>query len=174
MFSRFGLIRVLARVQALALLLFANAASAEDKEPFAMLELGAAAEWGLNGGGSSFGPSAAVEFPVIKNWLEIETGVQTLFSRRQTEWDTNVIFRKPFDLSPPVEFGPGIGPVWIHTVSGGRITDAIGAEVVAHFTFWPTPDRNFGWVLEPSYTYSFGSGHEQSFGMSASLVIPFK
>ena len=80
MFKCFGLIRVLARGQALALLLFANAASAEDKEPFAMLELGAAAEWGLNGGGSSFGPSAAVEFPVIKNWLEIETGVQTLFS----------------------------------------------------------------------------------------------
>jgi hypothetical protein len=61
-----------------------------------MLELGAAAEWGLNGGGSSFGPSAAVEFPVIKNWLEIETGVQTLFSRRQTEWDTDFIFKKPF------------------------------------------------------------------------------
>jgi len=32
MFKRFGLIRVLARGRALALLLFANAASAEDKE----------------------------------------------------------------------------------------------------------------------------------------------
>jgi hypothetical protein len=151
MFKRFGLIRVLARGQALALLLFANAALAEDKEPFAILELGAVAEWGLSGGGSSFGPSAAVEFPVIKNWLEIETGVQKLFSRGQTELDTDLIFKKPFDLSPTVEFEPGVGPVWIHTVSGGRTTNAVGAEVVAHFVFWPTPDRNFGWVLEPSF-----------------------
>jgi hypothetical protein len=67
------------------LLLFAAAASAEEKEPFAVVQLGAAGEWGLPNGGSSFGPTAAVEFTPIKNWLEIETGVTTLFSRGQTE-----------------------------------------------------------------------------------------
>ena len=167
-----GLIHVLARGQALALLLIAGAAFAEDKEPVAIVELGAAGEWGLNSGGSSFGPTAAVEFTPIKNWLEIETGAQTLFSHGQTEWDTDFVFKKPFDLSPTVEFEPGIGPVWIRTVSAGRTTNAIGAEAVADFMFWPTPDRKFGWFLEPSCTYSFGPGREQSFGVSAGLLIP--
>ena len=55
MLNRFGLVRVLARGQALALLLIAGAALAEDKEALAILQLGAAREWGLNSGASSFG-----------------------------------------------------------------------------------------------------------------------
>jgi hypothetical protein len=156
----------------IALLLPSRMALAQEKDPFAVIELGAAAEWGLNGDGTSFGPTAAVEFTPIPNWLVIETGVETLFHHGQTEWDTDFVLKKPFDLSPSVEFEPGIGPVWIHTISGGRTTDAIGAEAVADFMFWPTPDRRFGWFLEPSYTYSFGTGHEQSFGVSAGLLIP--
>jgi hypothetical protein len=167
-------IRALARGQALALFLMASAAMAEDKEPLAILQLGAAAEWSLNNGGSGFGPTAAVEFNPIKNWLAIETGVSTLFSKGQTEWDTDFIFKKPIDLTAFVEFEPGIGPVWIHTVGKGRTTNTIGAEVVAEFMFWPTPDRKFGWFLEPSYTYSFSNGHEQSLGVSVGLLIPIK
>ena len=157
----------------IALPLRAGTALAEEKEPLAVFELGAAVEWGLNGG-SSYGPTAAVEFTPIKDWLEIETGVTTLFSRGQSEWDTDFVFKKPFDLSPTVEFEPGIGPVWIHTSGDGRATDALGAEAVADFMFWPTPDRKFGWFLEPSYTYSFSYGREQSFGVSAGLLIPIK
>jgi hypothetical protein len=58
------------------LLLTAGMARAEDKEkePFAILEIGGAGEWGLQNGGSSFGPSVAAEFDVIKEWLEIEAG----------------------------------------------------------------------------------------------------
>jgi hypothetical protein len=156
----------------IAALLFAGAARAEDKDPLAVVELGGAGEWGFNGARSSFGPSAAVEFAPIKNWLVIETGVTTLFSRGQTEWDTDFIFKKPFDLSPTVEFEPGIGPVWMHTVSGIGRTDSIGAEAVLDFMFWPTPDRKLGWFLEPSYSYSFSKGHEQSFGASVGLLIP--
>jgi hypothetical protein len=174
MSKRLRLIRELARGQALVLLLIAGEALGEDKEPLAIFELGAAREWGLNSGSSSFGPTAAVEFTPIKNWLEIETGVQTLFNHRQTEWDTDFVFKKPFNLSPTVEFEPGIGPVWIRTVGGGRTTDAVAAEVVADFMFWPTPDRKLGWFLEPSYTYSFGRGHEQSFGVSTGLLIPIQ
>ena len=114
----------------IAALLFAGAAQAEDKGSFAVVELGGAGEWGLNGDGSRFGPVAAVEFTPIKNWLVIETGITTLFSRGQTEWDTDLIFKKPFDLSPTVEFEPGIGPVWMHTVGGIGRTDSIGAEAV--------------------------------------------
>jgi hypothetical protein len=156
----------------MAMLLPTGMAWAGEKEPLAILQLGAGAEWGLNGGGPGFGPTAAVEFTPIKNWLEVETGVQALFSRGQTEWETDFLFKKPFDLTPSVEFEPGIGPVWIHTVGNGRTSNAIGTEVVAEFMFWPKPDRKFGWFLEPSYTYSFGKGHEQSLGVSAGLLIP--
>ena len=121
----------------IAALLFAGATRAEDKDPFAVVELGGAGEWGLNGARSSFGPSASVEFAPIKNWLVIETGVTTLFSRGQTEWDTDFMFKKPFDLSPTVEFEPGIGPVWMHTVGGIGRTDSIGAEAVLDGTAKP-------------------------------------
>ena len=158
----------------LALLLPAGTVLAEDKEPLALLELGAAGEWDLNGSGSGFGPTAAIEFTAIKNWLAIEPGVTTRFGRGQTEWDTGFVFRKPFDLSPAIEFEPGIGPVWLYTVGNDRTTDSIGVEASAHLEIWPTPDRKYGWFLEPSYTYSFGSGHEQSFGMGAGLLIPIE
>jgi len=158
----------------LPLLLAAGTASAADKEPFVLLELGAAGEWSLNGGGPGFGPTAAIEFTAIRNWLAIEPGVTTLMSRGQTEWDTSFVFRKPFDLSPAVEFEPGIGPVWIHTVGNGRTTDSIYLEAAAHFEIWPTPDRKYGWFLEPTYTCSFGSGHEQSLGVGAGLLIPIE
>ena len=167
-------IRAFARGHAFALLLIAGAALAEDKdkEPLAIIQLGASGEWGLNGGGFGFGPTAAVEFTPIKNWLEVEAGVSTLFSKRQTEWDYDFIFKKPFDLSPHVEFAPGVGPVWMHTLGGGRTTNAIGAGAILEFMFWPTLDRRYGYFLEPSYTYSFARGHEQSFGVSAGLLIP--
>jgi hypothetical protein len=55
---------------AAALLLVPSAALAEDKEkePVAILELGAAGAWDVNGG-STFGPTAAVEFEPIKNYF---------------------------------------------------------------------------------------------------------
>ena len=158
----------------IAALLFAGAARAEDKDPFAVVELGGVGEWGLNGTRSSFGPSAAVEFTPIKNWLVIETGVATLYGRGQTEWDTDLIFKKPFDLSPAIEFEPGVGPVWMHAGGGAGITDLIGVEAVLDFMFWPTPDRKFGWFLEPSYSYPFSKDHEQSFGVSVGLLIPIR
>ena len=68
---------------AAALLLFAGKAMAEEKakEPIAEIQIGAAGEWGLSGGGSSFGPAVAVEVTAIEHWLEIEAGVMSLFSR---------------------------------------------------------------------------------------------
>jgi hypothetical protein len=87
MANQHGSIRVIARGTILFafflnLPLLAGTALAEDKEPFAVVELGAAAEWSLNGGGgSNFGPTAAVEFTPIPHWLEIETGVSPMFGR---------------------------------------------------------------------------------------------
>ena len=172
-----GLARAIARgglLSAFSIALWQGEARAEDKEAFAKLELGLATERSLNGEGPSLGASVAVEFEAIKHQLEIEVGTQTLFGHGRTEWETELVFKKPFDLSPNWEFAPGAGPVWIHTISEGRTVNAIGAEAVAHFVYWPTRDRAYGFVFEPSYTYSFGTGHEQSLGFSVALVIPLK
>ena len=169
-----GLIRALVRGLTLAILLDVGMASAEDKEPLAVIQLGAGAEWGLNAGGFGLGPTASVEFTPIKDGLEVETGISTVFSKGQTEWDYDFVLKKPFDLSPYVEFEPGLGPVWMHTVGWGKATDAIGAEIISEFMFWPTLDRTYGWFLEPSYTYSFARDHEQSFGVSVGLLIPIR
>jgi hypothetical protein len=40
--------------------------------------------------------------------------------------------------------------------------------------FWPTTERKYGWFVEPSYTYSFARGHDQSFGVSGGLLIPIR
>jgi hypothetical protein len=153
-----------------AALLFAAQARAEEKEPAAVFEIGGAGEWSL-GGGSSFGPVAAVEVTAVKNWLEVEVGVASLFSRGQTEWDTNFIFKKPFDLSSTVEIEPGIGPALIHTTVAGRTMNSAAGQITLDFHFWPSPARTFGWFLEPSYSYDFGKGHEQSLGVSVGLLV---
>ena len=150
-----------------ALMLFAGNAQGEDKEPSAIVEIGGAGEWSLRDGGASFGPSVAVEFTPIKDWLEIEAGVTPLFSGFYPEWSTDLLFKKPFTLSKTVEFMVGVGPEWTYTNGGGKIA----GEFALDFMFWPWPERKFGWFLEPTYSYSFGKGHEQSLGVSVGLLI---
>jgi hypothetical protein len=152
------------------MMMFVRMASAQDKESSAVFQLGTAGEWSLPNGDSSFGPAGAIEFTPIKNWLEIEPGVTSLFSRAQTEWDTDVLFKKPFELPSTVQLEPGIGPQWIHTIGAGRATDAIAVEAVLDFMFWPTPKRKVGWFLEPSYSYDF-SNRQQSLGLSVGLLV---
>ena len=148
-------------------LLFACNVRAEEKEPSAIIEIGSAGEWGLPGA-SKFGPSAAVEFTPIKDWLEIEAGVSPLFGGGGTEWETDLLFKKPFTLSDKVEFMIGVGPAWSFSREGTKIA----GEAALDFMFWPTSDRKFGWFLEPSYSYSLSAGHQQSVGVSAGLLIP--
>jgi hypothetical protein len=149
----------------LCLLLCASSALAEEKEPVAIIELGGAGEWDFPHG--KFGPSAAIEFTPIKNWLEIEAGVSPLFGGGRTEWSADLLFKKPFTLSDKLEFMIGAGPEWIFTREGTKVA----GEVALDFMYWPTPDRKYGWFLEPTYSYSFSRGHEQSLGASVGLLI---
>jgi hypothetical protein len=142
-----------------------------DKEPAAILELGGAGSWDLKGGGSSFGANAAVEITPIENWLEIEAGVTPLFTRHSTEWDTDLLFKKPWTLSKKAEFMFGVGPEWLHIRQYGITTNSVAVEAVLDFMFWPSGKHRFGWYLEPGYDYSFGRGHEQSLGITAGLLI---
>jgi hypothetical protein len=156
-----------------ALLLFAGMAisQTEAEEPRVVLELGGAAEQSLKGGGSNFGPTIAIEVTPIENWLELEGGVTSLFKHGKTEWDTDLLFKKPWTISDNVEFMIGLGPQWIHATGQGSTTNSVGGEAVLDFMFWPSSKHKFGWYLEPSYGYDFGKGHEQSLGVSVGLLV---
>jgi hypothetical protein len=152
-------------------LCFGNAfAQPADDEPAAIVELGGAASWNLDGG-SSFGPDIAVEVTPIENWLELEAGTTPLFTRHSTEWDTDLLFKKPWTLSEKVEFMAGVGPEWIHMRANGVTANSLGGEVVLDFMFWPSAKHKFGLYLEPGFDYSFGRGHERSVGISGGLLI---
>jgi hypothetical protein len=142
---------------------------AEEKEPFAVIELGAATERSIQEGTYSAGPSASVEFPVIKDWLEIETGISTLFRPGQTEWQADLLLKKPFTINEHVEFMIGAGPQLSYATAGGGTQ--IASEIALEWMIWPTADRKFGWFVEPTYSYSFSKGHEQSIGLTTGLTI---
>ena len=158
---------------AAAAILFAIpvSARADQAEPAAIVELGASGQWGLKGG-SSYGPNLGVETTPIPDVLELEADVTPYFSHGQTEWDSDFLFKKPFDLTESLEFMAGVGPEWEHTVSHGVTTDAAGVEAALDFMYWPMPERRFGFYFEPTYGYSFGREHEQSISVSIGLLIP--
>ena len=157
-------------------LLLGSAALAQapdvDKEPAAILEFGGAASHSVKGG-SSFGATAAVEFTPIKNWLEIEAGVTPLFTRHSSEWDTDVLFKKPWTLSKKVELMVGLGPEWVHSRQAGIGRNAFAMEGALDFMIWPSPKRKFGWYIEPSFDHTFGRSHENSLGITGGLLIAF-
>lgn len=137
----------------------------------AILEVGGAASWSLPDGTSSFGPNFAAEVTPIENWLELEAGVTPLFTRHSTEWDTDLLFKKPWTISNKVEFMAGIGPEWVHLRAYGVSTNSVAGEAALDFMFWPSAKRRFGWYIEPAYDYGFGRGHEKSIGITAGLLI---
>jgi hypothetical protein len=146
-------------------------AQSSEKESVAVVELGGAAERSFTEGNSSFGPTVAVEVTPIEKWLELEAGVTPLFRCHSTEWSTDLLFKKPWTLSPQMEFMLGVGPEWIHTNAYGKKMNSVGVEVAPDFMFWPSKKHRFGWYLEPSYDYKFGPGHEHSLGVSGGLLI---
>ena len=141
------------------------------EEPAGIVEIGVAPGLSITDVGFSFSPTVAAEVTPIENWLELEMGVTPIFSRHSTEWDTDLLFKKPWTLSRKVEFMFGVGPEWIHTRKYGITTNSVAGEVALDFMFWPTARHRFGWYLEPGYDYNFGRGHEKSFGMSVGLLI---
>jgi hypothetical protein len=143
-------------------------AQSAEKE-FAVVELGGAASRSLKDGSS--GPTVAVEVTPIENWLELEAGVTPLFNRSSTEWDTDLLFKKPWTLSSKAEFMLGLGPEWVHTNKPGATANSVSAEAVLDFMFWPSAKHRFGWYLEPDFEHNFGRGHEQSVGISGGLLI---
>ena len=145
--------------------------ASEDKDHAAILEIGASTNWNVSGGAAALAPNFAVETTPIENWLELEAGVSPFYTRNSTEWDSDLLFKKPWTISPKAEFMLGIGPEWVHLTQNGKSTNSIAGEVAGDFMFWPARKHRFGWFLEPAYDYSFARGHQQSIGMSGGLLI---
>ena len=89
-----------------------------------------------------------------------------LFRRAHAEWETEIVFRKPFTLSDTAEFMVGLGPIWTYAKGEGA---KIGTTFVLDFMFWPWAGRKFGWFVEPSYSIS--KGNEKSLAVSVGLLI---
>ena len=146
----------------------------DNDEPTAILELGGSTSRSLSDHAWSSGPAVAVEFTPIKRWLELEAGVTPLFRSHSTEWDVDLLFKKPWDLSRKIEFMAGIGPQWGHVNQLGVKTNSWSGEAVLDFMFWPSAKRRFGWYVEPSFDYSFARGHERSIGLTGGLLIAIR
>jgi hypothetical protein len=151
-----------------------GASQPPEKEAIAILEFGAEPARSLRRGGWSLSPTVAAEVTPIENWLELEFGVTPTFSNHSTEWDTDVLFKKPWTLSKKVEFMFGVGPEWIHIRENGVTTNSVAGEIALDFMFWPSPKRRFGWYIEPAYDYTFGRSHDQAIGVSIGLLISIR
>src|ERR1700683_2305270 len=131
-----------------SLCFFGNAfAQSDEQELAAVVEVGGAASQSVTGAEASFGSTFEVEVTPIEKWLELEAGVTPLFKRHSTEWDTDLLFKKPWTLSKKAEFMVGIGPEWIHTRQNGMKANSFAAEAVLDFMFWPSAKHRFGWYL---------------------------
>ena len=163
------------RVRAASVLIFVAYASAQEKldaGEVAVIEIGAAPSQNLKDHSSSFGPTVAVEVSPIEKWLELEAGVTPSFGRHTTEWGTDLLFKKPWTLSPTVELMAGLGPEWIHTRESDTAANSIAGEAALDLMFWPRRWKHrYGWYVEPAYEYNFGKGHERSIGASCGLLI---
>jgi hypothetical protein len=144
------------------------------KEAAAILELGAEPARSLIGDGWTLSPTVAAEVTPIENWLELEFGVTPTFSNHSTEWDTDLLFKKPWSLSKKVEFMFGVGPEWIHIRENGVSINSVAGEIAVDFMFWPSPKRKFGWYIEPAYDDTFGRSHDQAIGVSIGLLISIR
>jgi len=144
-----------------------GAAAQDDREHALVLKMGPAGEWPTNER-ANFGGTFAVEKSIIENWLEIEAGLTVLGTTGQTELSGDIIFKKPFRISPKFEFMVGVGPSIARPLNGENHSTTVSAAFTLDFMFWPTP--NLGWYLEPTWTVNPRNG-QQSFAASVGLLI---
>jgi hypothetical protein len=148
----------------------ARADELRDREHSFVLEIGPAAEWPLNGERNNYGGTVAIEKEVIENWLELEFGVTALGTSGRKELSMDLLFKKPFHISPTFEFMIGAGPSIARTVNGPERKTSKSAEFVLDFMFWP--HQNIGWYVEPSWTITPATG-DKSLGMTGGLLVGF-
>jgi hypothetical protein len=135
-----------------------------------ILEIGTAGEWPLNGERPNFGGTIAGEVEPIENWLELELGLTTLATAGHTELSGDLLFKKPFHLSPTAEFMVGLGPSFSQTINGLERGDSWSVEFALDWMFWPT--KNLGWFIEPTWSVNPRNG-QHSAAVSIGILIGF-
>jgi len=150
----------------LAALAIAGPAQAEERGW--VLEIGPAAEWALQGETPNYGGNLAVEKEVIERWLELELGMTALGTSGQGELSWDLLFKKPFTLSPTVEMMVGAGPELTKPLNGGW--GRFSLEFAVDFMVW-SADR-VGWFVEPTFSVNPGTG-ETAFGATGGILLSF-
>jgi uncharacterized protein YraI len=135
-----------------------------------ILEIGTAGEWPLTGERPNFGGTIAGEVEPIENWLELELGLTSLATAGRTELSGDLLFKKPFRLSPTAEFMVGLGPSYSRTINGLEQGDSWSVEFALDWMFWPT--KNLGWFIEPTWSVNPRNG-QQSAAVSIGILVGF-
>ena len=134
-----------------------------------VFEIGAVGEWEPDEGAVHKGATFAFEITPIERWLELEIGATSVASDGGVEMPFDVLFKKPWRLSPQFEFMAGIGPELVHQSGPNRRT-FWGIEAIVDFMFWPT--KNVGWYVEPGYDITFQKGTvHRGVGVAAGLLV---
>ncbi len=135
-----------------------------------VIEIGPAVERNLNNKTSNFGSTVAIEFTPIEDVLEVEVGATLLNSAGQRELGEEILFKKPFRLSPTSELMIGMGPQVGRKLQGTDSGTSIGMAFALDLMFWPT--KKIGWYFSPEYGYGLGNSKgEQSIGASAGILF---
>ena len=160
---------VLAMMWAVSAAAQSPVAALEDQDHAVVFESGWAGDWSREEGLHPKGVTFAFEVTPIEHWLELEVGVSALRADGETEVPFDVLFKKPWQISPKFEFMIGVGPELVH-VAGTTPQTYWGLSSVLDFMFWPK--RNVGWYLEPGYEVTFhdGTAHH-GLAVAAGLLI---
>ena len=146
----------------------ASASTVEAQNRGWVLEIGPAAEWPLQGDTPNYGANIAVEREVIEGWLEIELGMSGLWTAGRGELSWDLLFKKPFTLSPAVELMVGAGPSFSQPTNGSA--GAASLSFALDLMVWPKP--RIGWFVEPTFSVTPGTG-QTSLGATAGVLFSF-
>jgi hypothetical protein len=140
----------------------------EDGDHSVVWMLGGAIDQNVSESRTNLGPTVSAEFNVIDDWLEVEVGTQFLTTKSPHELGGQVIFKKPFQLSPDVEFMVGAGPT-IDRPTSGYQGNQYGVALAMDLMVWTTKD--LGWFVSPEYNYGVGISKDRSIGLSVGLIF---
>ena len=107
---------------------------------------------------------------MIEHWLEIETAVAPRFSNGQGRSGVRIDFQKAiraFQISGVLNRSRAS----VGASHGRKPQGLIAGEAIVELVYWPWDDHKVGFFVEPSYSYNFGEGHEQTVGVTAGLHI---
>jgi hypothetical protein len=146
-----------------------QAPASEAADHTVVIELGWVGEWSRQEGLHPNGATFAFEVTPIEHWLELEIGVSTVRADGATEIPIDVLFKKPWQVSPRFEFMIGVGPELIHATGIDHDT-FWGLSAVLDFMVWPR--KNIGWYVEPGYELTFRDGAKHhGLAIAAGLLI---